>query len=51
MNGRPEVNTSKLLGSAGHCTLPAYIMDKTVVDRWELMAGEAICKKHKEEIV
>ena len=31
MYGPPEVNTSKRLGSAGHCALPVYIMDKALV--------------------
>ena len=33
MYGPPEVNTSKRFGSAGHCILPVYIMDKTLVAR------------------
>ena len=51
MYGPPEVNRSKGLGSAGHCPLPVYIMDKTLVACWEPVAVEAICKKGKEETV
>ena len=43
--GPPEVNRSKRLGSAGHCALPVYIMDKTLVACWKPMAVETICKK------
>ena len=51
MYGPPEVNTSKRLGSAGHCALPVYIMGKTLVAWWEPVAEEAICKKGEEETV
>ena len=51
MYGPPEVNRNKGLGSAGHCPLPVYIMDKTLVACWEPVAVEAICKKGKEETV
>ena len=34
MYGPPEVNTSKRLGSAGHCALPVYTKDKTLVACW-----------------
>ena len=51
MYGRPEVNTSKRLGSAGHCALPVYIMDKTLVACWKSVVVETICKKGVEGTV
>jgi len=49
MYGLPGVNTRKRSGGAGHCALPIYIMDKTLVASWEPVAVEAICKKGEEE--
>ena len=49
--GPPDVNTSKRLGSAGHCTLLVGIMDKTLVACWKPMAVETICKKGEEDTV
>ena len=51
MYGPPEVNTSKHLGSAGHCALPVYIMDKTLVACWVPVAVGGICKQSEEETV
>ena len=51
MYGPLEVNVSMRLGSAGHCTLPVYIMDKILVTWWKPMAVETICKKGKEVTV
>ena len=50
MYGPPEVNTSKRLGSAGHCALPVYIMDKTFACLEPVAVG-AICKKSEEKTV
>ena len=47
----PEVNTSKRLGSAGHCALPVYIMNKTLVACWEPVAVKVICTRGEEETV
>ena len=41
----PELNRSKRLGSAGHCTLPVYIMDKSLVACWKPITVEMLCKK------
>ena len=51
MYGPLEVNTNKRLGSAGHCALSVYIIDKTLVACWEPVAVEATCKKDEEETV
>ena len=40
MCGPPEVNTTKRLGRAGHCALPVYIMDETLITCWKPMAVE-----------
>ena len=49
--GPAEVNTSKRLGSAGHCALPVFILDKTLVACWEPVAAKAICTRGEEETV
>ena len=37
----PEENTSKRVRSAGHCPLPFYIMDKTLVACWRRFVRRA----------
>ena len=51
MYGPPEVNTSNRLGSAGHCALPVYIMEKTLVACREPLVVGAICKTSEKETV